>query len=112
MLFHSIQFLVFLPIVFALYWLVAEHALLRKLLLLVASAVFYMAWDPAPFVLVVYLATVDFFLARAIQKSQDQKRKKIFVAISVANNLTILGFFKYANLVYESVATVAARPQV
>src|SRR5262245_2672272 len=108
MLFHSIQFLVFLPVVFALYWLVSDYPLWRKLLLLIASAVFYMAWDPRPFILVVYLATVDYFIARGIAKfKDDEKRKKLLVALSVTNNLAVLGFFKYANLVTDTVATVA-----
>jgi alginate O-acetyltransferase complex protein AlgI len=108
-LFHSIQFLVFLPVVFLLYWLVADKPLARKLLLLVASAIFYMAWDPAPFVLVIYLATVDFFIARGIARfDNDEQKRKLLVALSVTNNLAILGFFKYANLVTESVVSVAA----
>lgn len=108
MLFHSIQFLVFLPVVFFLYWAVADKPLARKLLLLIASAIFYMAWDPAPFVLVIYLATVDYFIAAAIQRNEgNEKKRKWLVALSVTNNLSVLAFFKYANLVTETVVTAA-----
>jgi D-alanyl-lipoteichoic acid acyltransferase DltB (MBOAT superfamily) len=106
-LFHSLQFLIFLPVVFALFWLLHEKPLARKLLLLIASAIFYMAWDPAPFVLVIYLATVDYFIAKAIPKYNDRpEKKKLLVALSIVNNLSILGFFKYANLFYESFANI------
>lgn len=108
MLFHSFQYMVFLPLVFALYWAVAGSPFWRKLLLLIASALFYMAWSPAPFLLVVYLATVDYSLARLMARWPDKPgRKKALVTISVVNNLSILGFFKYANLVIETAATVA-----
>ena len=51
MLFHSLQFLLFLPVVFALYWAVADRTALRKVLLVVASLIFYMVWNPALVVL-------------------------------------------------------------
>lgn len=108
MLFHSFQYMLFLPVVFGLYWAVAGSPTARKLLLLVASALFYMAWSPAPFLLVVYLATVDYFLARAMARfAGQQKRRKLLVAISVINNLAILGFFKYANFVLDTMSAVA-----
>jgi D-alanyl-lipoteichoic acid acyltransferase DltB (MBOAT superfamily) len=107
-LFHSYQYMLFLPIVFGLYWSVAGHASLRKLLLLIASALFYMAWSPAPFFLVVYLATVDYFLARGMAKWKDnEKRKKLLLTLSVVNNLAVLGTFKYANMALETVSTIA-----
>jgi D-alanyl-lipoteichoic acid acyltransferase DltB (MBOAT superfamily) len=116
MLFHSLQFLVFLPVVFALYWAVGGgpadgvgpgwRPVLRKWLLLVASAVFYMAWNPAPFLIVLYCATVDYFLARGMGRTRNPRWRKALVSLSVVSNLGVLGFFKYANFFYETVATV------
>jgi alginate O-acetyltransferase complex protein AlgI len=124
-LFHSFQYMLFLPLVFALYWAVARWPFWRKLLLLSASAVFYMAWNWKPFILVVYLATVDYFIARGMarwpasrdpgstgpatsDRPPDQPtQKKLLVALSVVNNLAVLGFFKYSNLFLDTEWTVA-----
>lgn len=108
MLFHSLQFMVFLPVVFALYWAVADRPTVRRWLLLLASAVFYMAWNPLPFLIVLYCATTDYFLARAMERSADPGRRKLLVTLSVASNLGVLGFFKYANFFYETFAIVGA----
>ena len=56
MLFHSLQFLLFVPVIFAIYWAVADHKRVRQWLLLLGSFTFYMAWNPAPVVLILYLA--------------------------------------------------------
>ncbi len=108
MLFHSLQFMLFLPVVFALYWNVGDRPVLRKWLLLLASAVFYMAWNPLPFLLVIYCATVDYFLARWMAKTTDPGRRKLWVTLSCVSNLGVLGFFKYANFFYDTVVSMAS----
>ncbi|MEM1024326.1 MAG: MBOAT family O-acyltransferase [Myxococcota bacterium] len=108
MLFHSLQFLVFLPVVFFLYWGIGDRPGLRRVLLLIASAVFYMAWNPLPFLIVLYCATVDWGLARAMSRSTAPGRRKLLVTLSVVSNLAVLGFFKYANLFYETASQVGA----
>ncbi|MGF1510517.1 MAG: MBOAT family O-acyltransferase [Myxococcota bacterium] len=112
MLFHSLQFLVFLPVVFALYWSVGPglerwRSGLRKWLLLTASAVFYMAWNPAPFLIVLYCATADYGLARAMGRSRNPRTRRILVTASVVSNLGILAFFKYTNFLYETAVIVS-----
>lgn len=107
MLFHSLQFLIFLPVVYFLYWSVAQRPKARKILLLVASAIFYAAWNPVPFLLVLYCATLDYFLARAMAGTHDPFRRKLFVVISIVSNLGVLGFFKYANFIVETIVIVA-----
>ena len=102
MLFHSLQFLVFLPIVFALYWSFADKPTTRKVLLLVASAIFYAAWNPLPFLLVLYCATVDYFMALLMERTDDPKRRKLYVIISLVSNLGILTFFKYTKFLYDT----------
>ena len=102
MLFHSLQFLLFLPVVFALYWAVAGHALTRKVLLVIASLIFYMAWNPAPVVLLLYLTTVDWFVGRLLAVTETPWKRKAIVAVSIANNLGLLGLFKYADWLTKS----------
>jgi alginate O-acetyltransferase complex protein AlgI len=105
-LFHSLQFLFFLPVVFALYWGAGDRPRLRKWLLLCASAIFYMAWNPLPFLIVLYCATADYFLALGMERSREPTQRKLLVTLSVVSNLGVLGFFKYANFLYDTAARV------
>ena len=113
MLFHSLQFLLFLPVVFGLYWAIAGHKRLRQILLLVASFTFYMAWNPAPVVLILYLSTCDYFIARGIRYYQERTGKtkntasKALVIVSIVNSLSLLGVFKYADWITRSVVDFA-----
>jgi D-alanyl-lipoteichoic acid acyltransferase DltB (MBOAT superfamily) len=110
MLFHSLQFLLFLPLVFLLYWTVAERgpSWMRKVLLVVASLVFYMAWNPAPVVLLLYLTTVDWIVGRWLARAERPGARKAIVAVSIVNNLGLLGLFKYADWLTKSVVDGAA----
>ena len=108
MLFHSLQFLIFLPVVFALYWSVSEHKRLRQLLLLAASFLFYMAWNPAPIVLILYLSTSDWLIGKRMYREPRPKWRKALIYLSVTNNLAVLGVFKYADWITRSVVDLAA----
>lgn len=108
MLFHSLQFMLFLPVVFALYWGAVDFPRARKLLLLAASAIFYMAWNPLPFLIVLYCATADFFFAKLMARTADEKLRKLWVTLSVVSNLGVLGFFKYANFFYDTMVQMAS----
>lgn len=108
MLFHSLQFLIFLPLVFALYWAVADRPVTRKVLLLVASAIFYAAWNPVPFLLVLYCATLDYFMARLMAGTRSPRLRKLYVVVSIVSNLGVLVFFKYANFLLETFITIAS----
>lgn len=92
MLFNSLQYLVFLPVVFLLYW-VTPHKL-RVPLLLVASYIFYMSWKPIYGILIFGLTLGNFLLVPFIEKSVNHK--KLWLGIVVAANLICLGIFKYA----------------
>jgi D-alanyl-lipoteichoic acid acyltransferase DltB (MBOAT superfamily) len=107
-LFHSLQFLLFLPLVLGLYWAVAAHAGARKWLLVVASLIFYMAWNPAPVVLLLYLTTVDWLVGRLLARAERPAARKAIVALSIVNNLGLLGLFKYADWLTRSVVDAAA----
>ncbi|MDP2339422.1 MAG: MBOAT family O-acyltransferase [Deltaproteobacteria bacterium] len=107
MLFHSLQFLLFLPITMFLYWSFAQHATARKVILVVASLIFYMAWNPAPVVLLLYLTLVDWAVGVWLAKVEKPSWRKAIVALSIVNNLFLLGLFKYADWITKSVVDAA-----
>jgi alginate O-acetyltransferase complex protein AlgI len=103
MVFNSIEFLIFFPIVFFLYWGVFKKKnQTQNFLLLVASYLFYGWWDYRFLGLLVFTTIVDYFLAIQIHKTHAKKRKRLFLAISLLMNLGILLFFKYANFFISS----------
>jgi alginate O-acetyltransferase complex protein AlgI len=107
MLFHSLQFLLFLPLIFALYWGPARARRTKQILLFAASLVFYMAWNPAPVVLILYLSTTDYCLARFMERTRSAGGRKLLVTLSIANNLSVLGVFKYADWITRSIVDAA-----
>ncbi len=108
MLFHSLQFLLFLPVVFALYWAVVDRPVARKLLLVVASLIFYMAWNPAPVVLLVWLTIVDWGVGRWLRRTEHRLARKAILSLSIVNNLGLLFLFKYADWLTQSVVDAFA----
>lgn len=94
MLFNSLQYLVFLPIVFVLFWLMPHKW--RVPLLLVASYVFYMSWRPIYGLLIFGMTLANFLMAPQIVKAVEDKHKRVWVGIIVAANLITLAIFKYA----------------
>jgi D-alanyl-lipoteichoic acid acyltransferase DltB (MBOAT superfamily) len=96
-LFNSIEFFLFLPVVFALYWFVCNKSLrLQNALVLVASYFFY-AWWSWKFLCLLLLSTaLDYFYGFWVA-STNRKRAKLFLWLSILNNLLILGIFKYYN---------------
>ena len=98
MLFNSLQYLVFLPTVFLLYWLVPHKV--RVPLLLVASYVFYMSWRPIYGLLIAGLTVGNFFLVKLI--AHQTERKKLWLTVVIAANLITLGIFKYASFAVGS----------
>ena len=103
MLFNSIEFLIFLPIVFCLYWFLFQKSLkIQNLLLLVSSYVFYGWWDYRFLSLIVFSTVVDYFVGLKIHSNNDKKLKKYYLWISIFFNLGLLGFFKYFNFFIDS----------
>src|SRR5882724_4776827 len=100
MLFNSLTFIVFFVVVVTLYWSIATWTL-RKNLLVVASYIFYGAWNP-PFAALLFSTTaMDFWLGRQIAKAEGRSRRGWLVA-SVCMNLSMLGFFKYGNFLLQN----------
>jgi alginate O-acetyltransferase complex protein AlgI len=105
MLFNSIEFAIFLPIVFALYWSVGNGKLkLQNALVVAASFVFYGWWDWRFLSLLVFSASVDYFVGLGLAKEERAKKRKFLLWISICVNLGLLGFFKYYNFFTESFA--------
>ena len=105
MLFNSIEFAIFLPIVFILYWFVANKSLkLQNILLLVSSYVFYGWWDLRFLSLIIFSSFVDYYVGLSLGKTEVPNKRKILLWTSIIVNLGFLGFFKYYNFFAESFA--------
>lgn len=104
MLFNSLSFAIFFPIVFALYWFVARRNLKwQNLLLLVSSYYFYSCWDWRFLFLLMFSTLLDFFTGIKMQDAEGS-RKKFWFWLSVIINLGFLGVFKYYNFFAQSFA--------
>ena len=108
MLFNSLTFVVFFVVVVTLYWSIHPWQA-RKNLLVVASYIFYGAWNP-PFAALLFGTTaMDFWLGRQMAKATDQHRKRRWLVASVCMNLSMLGFFKYGNFLLQNFQWLLAR---
>jgi alginate O-acetyltransferase complex protein AlgI len=98
MLFNSINFALFLPVVFFLYWFVAhKNYKHQNLLLLVASYFFYACWDYRFLFLLLFSTLLDYFTGLKMYGATTQNWKKFWFWLSIGVNLGFLGFFKYYN---------------
>lgn len=94
MLFNSIEFLIFFPIVTILYFLLNHKY--RWMLLLAASCYFYMAFRPIYILILAFTIVIDYYAGILIEKA-DSKQKKPFLVMSIVANLGVLAVFKYYN---------------
>ncbi len=103
MLFNSIEYLIFLPLVFLTYWtILKDKTKLQNLFVLVASYVFYGWWDWRFLGLILFSTITDYTLGQAIYKSDNALAKKRLLILSLVVNLGLLGFFKYYNFFVEN----------
>ena len=103
MLFNSLDFAVFLPLVFFIYWFVfPKNIKQQNSLLLIASYVFYGWWDWRFLSLILFSTVLDFVIGKNMEKSADEVKRKWLLATSVVVNLGFLGFFKYYNFFADS----------
>ncbi len=97
MLFNSLNFLVFLSIVFCLYWYVFNRSLKLQNFLLVVASYFFYGWWSWKFLGLLILSTVLDYLYGFWVASPDKKKARFFLWLSIINNLGILAIFKYYN---------------
>ena len=106
MLFNSIDFAIFLPIVFILYWFVTNKNLkLQNFLIVAASYLFYGWWDWRFLSLILFSTVVDYTVGRKLRMEENQTKRKILLWTSILVNLGFLGFFKYYNFFLDNFIT-------
>jgi D-alanyl-lipoteichoic acid acyltransferase DltB (MBOAT superfamily) len=103
-LFNSLDYFVFLPLVLVAYFVLPLRG--RQIMLVLASLFFYACWRWPYVGLLLLSAVVDYSVARAIEASPTQAGKKRWVTLSVVFNLAVLGFFKYWGLFVESLGVI------
>jgi len=103
MLFNSVEFLIFLPIVFSLYWLInGKNVKAQNTLLVISSYFFYGWWDWRFLALIAFSSLVDYFVGIGLGRVEDTKKRKLLLFASIAVNIGFLVFFKYFNFFAES----------
>ncbi len=106
MLFNSIDFAIFLPIVFILYWFVTNRNLkVQNIFLVLTSYLFYGWWNWKFLALIIFSSGVDYLVGLRLDKTERATNRKILLLISIIVNIGFLGFFKYFNFFAESFAS-------
>ncbi len=103
MLFNSLSFALFLPVVFAVYWLLRRSLRWQNLFVLAASYFFYGCWDWRFLLLIAFTSSCS-YLSGVLMDGRRQRRDKVVMWTNIAINLTILGLFKYYDFFAQSFA--------
>ncbi|MCT8340050.1 MBOAT family protein [Flavobacteriaceae bacterium TK19130] len=103
MLFNSLDFAIFLPIVFLLYWFVVHRNLrLQNAFIVVASYIFYGWWDWRFLLLIIFSTFVDYSVGYLLHRQEKKRHRKLLLSISILVNLGFLAVFKYYNFFLEN----------
>ena len=102
MLFNSLDFAVFLPIVFAIYWFFKNYLKIQNVILVIASYIFYGWWDWAFLSLILFSTILDYSISLMLQKQNHVSIRRILLFISLIVNLGFLAYFKYANFFIDN----------
>lgn len=105
MLFNSIEFLVFFPVVTTLFFLLPHRY--RWSLLLAASCFFYMFFKPEYILILAFTIVIDYFAGLLLEKEQDRRKKKIYLIASLVANIGVLAIFKYYNFINDNITGIA-----
>jgi D-alanyl-lipoteichoic acid acyltransferase DltB (MBOAT superfamily) len=98
MLFNSIDFAIFLPLVFFFYWFVTNKILkLQNIFIVIASYIFYGWWDWRFLALIIFSTFTDYLTGILLSRQENTNKRKILLWISIFINISFLGFFKYCN---------------
>jgi alginate O-acetyltransferase complex protein AlgI len=101
--FNSLDFAIFLPIVFIVYWFITNRNLkLQNFIIVLASYVFYGWWDWRFLSLIIFSTIIDYSVGLRFSNTTKPSERKFLLMISLAINLGLLGFFKYFNFFIES----------
>tara|TARA_X000000950_G_scaffold231669_1_gene280296 strand:+ start:9940 stop:11406 length:1467 start_codon:yes stop_codon:yes gene_type:complete len=102
MLFNSIDFAIFLPTVFIIYWVLNKSLKVQNLFLLIVSYIFYGWWDWRFLGLIIFSTLIDYSIGIALLKEKKLLKRKFFLWISIITNIGVLGFFKYYNFFLDN----------
>ena len=102
MLFNSLDFAIFFPIVIIIYWIVSKKIVLRNSFLLIASYVFYAWWDWRFLFLIIFSSFIDYIVGLKLNQTENKSNRKKLLFLSLFVNLGLLFFFKYTNFFIES----------
>ena len=106
MLFNSLDFAIFLPVVFVLYWFFTNKNLgFQNALIVISSYVFYGWWNWIFLFLIFFSTIVDYVVGIQLVKASSKKNKKLLLLLSICVNLGLLGFFKYYNFFVDNFVT-------
>ena len=106
MLFNSIDFAIFLPTIFILYWFVTNKNLKsQNLLIVIASYIFYGWWDWRFLSLIIFSTVIDYLIGISLSKQENKNKRKGLLWTSILVNLGFLGFFKYYNFFLDNFIT-------
>ena len=98
MLFNSLDFAIFLPVLFGLYWFVFNRSLIRQNLLIVISSYLFYSWWDWRFLGLIFLSTItDYWVGLGLEHESSPAKRKLFLWASLIVNLGALGLFKYFN---------------
>lgn len=104
MLFNSLAFLLFFPLVCVLYFCIpTSHLRARNMLLLIASYYFYMNWEPTYALLLLTCTVITYFAAIGIGHFEGRLKKKLCLISGIVLNLATLGLFKYYNFLASNI---------
>lgn len=103
MLFNSVDFAIFIPIVFVSYWFFLKKNLkIQNAFLLISSYIFYGWWDWRFLSLIIFSSVVDFFVGIGLSKTEKKLKRKLLLLTSILVNLGFLGVFKYFNFFVDN----------
>jgi D-alanyl-lipoteichoic acid acyltransferase DltB (MBOAT superfamily) len=105
MLFNTLEFALFIPIVFLTFWLWANNSVRRRnLFIILASYVFYGWWDWRFLSLIAFSSIVDYLVGISLAQTDSPRRRKALLLLSIVVNIGLLGFFKYFNFFIDNAA--------
>jgi alginate O-acetyltransferase complex protein AlgI len=109
MCFNSYDFALFFAVLFPSYWLLGKWPRVQNIVLLAAGYYFYACWNPRFLALLVLSTVMDFTCGLWVERVESPRRRRAVVALSMALNLGMLGYFKYFNFFAGSLQVALAR---